>query len=73
MHFLPRRTVLSALVACLVVPLPGFAQTGYANQPIKLIVPFPPAGGTDIVARLMAEKVQAGTGWNFVVDNRAGA
>ncbi|WP_427915630.1 Bug family tripartite tricarboxylate transporter substrate binding protein [Ramlibacter sp. MMS24-I3-19] len=49
------------------------AQTGYASQPIKLIVPFPPAGGTDLVGRLIAEKVQSDTGWTFVIDNRAGA
>jgi tripartite-type tricarboxylate transporter receptor subunit TctC len=49
------------------------AQSGYPSQPIKVIVPFPPAGGTDVVARLVVEKVRAATGWTFVVDNKAGA
>ncbi|WP_280152021.1 tripartite tricarboxylate transporter substrate binding protein [Piscinibacter sp. XHJ-5] len=49
------------------------AQSGYPSQPIKVIVPFPPAGGTDVVARLVVEKVRAATGWTFIVDNKAGA
>lgn len=49
------------------------AQSGYPGQPIKVIVPFPPAGGTDVVARLVVEKVRAATGWTFIVDNKAGA
>ncbi len=49
------------------------AQVAYPNQPIKVIVPFPPAGGTDVVARLVVEKLRANTGWTFVVDNKAGA
>ena len=49
------------------------AQSGYPSQPIKGIVPFPPAGGTDVVARLVVEKVRAATGWTFIVDNKAGA
>ncbi|WP_326541799.1 Bug family tripartite tricarboxylate transporter substrate binding protein [Pseudorhodoferax sp.] len=49
------------------------AQPAYPDQPIRLVVPFPPAGGTDAVARLLAEKMRVATGWNFVVENRAGA
>ena len=49
------------------------AQTAYPNQPIKVIVPFPPAGGTDVVTRLVLEKIRAATNWTFVVDNKAGA
>jgi len=49
------------------------AQAGYPDQAIKVIVPFPPAGGTDVVTRLATEKVRANTGWTFVVDNKAGA
>jgi tripartite-type tricarboxylate transporter receptor subunit TctC len=36
-------------------------------------VPFPPGGGTDVVARLLVDKLRASTGWTFVVDNKAGA
>ena len=51
----------------------SYAQSAYPSQPIKVIVPFPPAGGTDVVARLVVDKVRAATGWTFVVDNKAGA
>lgn len=68
-----RHSCFLALFACLAAPLSSFAQTAYASQPIKLIVPFPPAGGTDLVSRLIADKLQTGTGWTLVVDNRPGA
>ena len=49
------------------------AQSGYPTGPIKVVVPFPPAGGTDVVTRLLTEKVRAATGWSLVVDNKPGA
>ena len=49
------------------------AQGAYPGQPVKVIVPFPPAGGTDVVTRLLVDKVRAATGWTFIVDNKAGA
>ncbi|UBB15377.1 Bug family tripartite tricarboxylate transporter substrate binding protein [Comamonas odontotermitis] len=49
------------------------AQTPYPNQPIKLIVPFPPGGGTDAVARMVLDKIRIGTGWTLIVENKAGA
>jgi tripartite-type tricarboxylate transporter receptor subunit TctC len=49
------------------------AQPTYPNQPIKVMVPFPPGGGTDVVTRLLTEKMRAATNWTFVVDNKAGA
>jgi tripartite-type tricarboxylate transporter receptor subunit TctC len=49
------------------------AQAAYPSQPIKVMVPFPPGGGTDVVARLLTEKMRSSTGWTFVVDNKAGA
>lgn len=48
-------------------------QAAYPNQPIKVIVPFPPGGGTDVVTRLLVDKMRESTGWTFVVDNKAGA
>src|SRR3954465_5537151 len=48
------------------------AQTNPAG-PFKLIVPFPPGGGTDVLSRLLANKIGMGTGWTFVIDNRPGA
>ena len=49
------------------------AQTGWPQKPMRLIVPFPPGGGTDMTSRLVAEKLTSGSGWTVVIDNRAGA
>jgi tripartite-type tricarboxylate transporter receptor subunit TctC len=46
---------------------------GYPNKPVKVIVPYPPGGPTDIVARSVAQKLSEQTGQQFVVDNRGGA
>jgi tripartite-type tricarboxylate transporter receptor subunit TctC len=65
------RITCAALLAA--TTLAALAQGAYPNQPIKVTVPFPPAGGTDVVTRFAIEKVRASTGWTFVVDNKAGA
>lgn len=49
----------------------GFAQT-YPARPIRLIVPYPPGGGTDLVARLLGQKILAATGQPVVVENKPG-
>jgi hypothetical protein len=45
----------------------------WPSKPIRLVVPFPPGGGTDIIAREVSQKVAAATGWTFVIDNKPGA
>ena len=55
---------------------PAQAQTSaaaYPSKPIRLIVPFPPGGGTDILSRLVATKLTEQVKWTVVADNRAGA
>jgi tripartite-type tricarboxylate transporter receptor subunit TctC len=42
-------------------------------KPIRIVVPFPPGGGTDIIARETSERVSKATGWTFVIDNKPGA
>jgi tripartite-type tricarboxylate transporter receptor subunit TctC len=61
-----------AVLAALVLAAPAGAQT-YPARPIRLIVPFPPGGGTDAVSRLVAQELQKSTGWTIVIENKAGA
>jgi tripartite-type tricarboxylate transporter receptor subunit TctC len=64
-----RHTLSFALL--LAAPLGAWAQT-YPSKPVKLIVPFAPGGTTDLVARIVSERVSAALGQTMIVENRAG-
>ena len=66
-----RKTLLAALAAALVAPL-AIAQP-YPSKPVRMIVGFPPGGGTDVVARVISQKLSEWYGQTVVVENRAGA
>jgi tripartite-type tricarboxylate transporter receptor subunit TctC len=66
-----RRLIAIAFAALL--PLHAFAQDAYPSKPIKLLVPFPPAGGTDSLSRAIAQSMNTNTKWVFVVENKPGA
>jgi tripartite-type tricarboxylate transporter receptor subunit TctC len=66
-----KRTLLGILLSA--VAITSFAQQDYPNKPIRLVVPFPPGGGTDILARVVANKLSPATKGTVVVDNRPGA
>src|SRR6476659_8175023 len=62
------------LLACLLATAHlALAQDTWPSRPLRLILPFPPGGGTDILGRLIAERLSASLGQPVVVENRGGA
>jgi tripartite-type tricarboxylate transporter receptor subunit TctC len=75
-RFFTRRSMaLATAAALLALAAPGaFAQgPAYPAKPITMVVPFPPGGPTDLVARVLAQKIGEQMGQSILVDNRAGA
>ena len=63
---------LAPLLALGLIATAAHAQT-YPEKPIRMVIPFPPGGGTDILGRLMAQKLTESNKWTIVPDNKAGA
>src|SRR5215471_4923626 len=75
MSIVHRRSLLAGIAAASVTA-PAIVRAQGAGDwpkgPIKFIVPFPPGGSTDPVARIIQAKLVESTGWNVIVDNRPG-
>lgn len=81
-HSTAKRLRLAVLVVCTGLGFSSPALTqgvaqpkshNYPNKPVRLIIPWPAGGGTDIVARIIVQKMSEDLGQTFVIDNRAGA
>jgi tripartite-type tricarboxylate transporter receptor subunit TctC len=74
---LARRTLLSTSLSLVAAMLPATWQNAaaqaYPSRPVKIIVPFPAGGTTDVVARILAQRLTESMGQTFVVENRGGA
>jgi tripartite-type tricarboxylate transporter receptor subunit TctC len=68
-----RRALLGAAAMALLGPSRALAQAPYPNRPVRILVPFAPGGGADIVSRMLAPHLQQALGQSFFVENRAGA
>ncbi len=69
-----RRTFIAAAGAlALGAALGARAEDAYPTKPIRILVPFPPAGGTDVLSRAIAHAITLNTQWSFVIENRPGA
>ena len=64
--------IVAAAAGALLGPLFAAAQS-YPTKPIRLIVPYPPGGGSDVAARVVAQELGSSLGQNVIVDNRPGA
>ncbi|WP_424968787.1 Bug family tripartite tricarboxylate transporter substrate binding protein [Dinoroseobacter sp. S375] len=69
-----RRTLLAVTAASIAaLATPTLAETSWPERPVRILVSFPPGGSSDLVARLLSEKLSDALGQQFVVENKPGA
>jgi tripartite-type tricarboxylate transporter receptor subunit TctC len=71
-----RQSLLQAIGTAALVLMTGatFAQgSAYPDKPIRFVVPYPPGGGTDVIARIVQDRLRAALGQSIVIENRGGA
>ena len=72
-HCWTNHVMLFMALAMTWAALPALAQSAYPTRPVKLIAPFPPGGSSDVLARLLAQKLTESLGQPVAVENRPGA
>ena len=73
MRFVQRSWKSLCLVSCAFCLAGTSGAADYPAKPVRMVVPFAPGGGADLVGRVLAQKLSASLRQQFVVDNRAGA
>jgi tripartite-type tricarboxylate transporter receptor subunit TctC len=61
------------LLVAMVAGAPSLAQTNYPSRAVRIVAPFPPGQGTDVIARLIAQQLSTAMGQSFYVENKPGA
>ena len=72
-RLIPRCLAAAVLAVATLAGAAPASAAAYPERPINLVVPMPPGGGTDVVSRLLAERLGVATGWSLVVQNKPGA
>jgi tripartite-type tricarboxylate transporter receptor subunit TctC len=72
-HARPSAGAMLIAAAAAALPVSASAQTTWPTRPVRLIVPFPPGGGSDVIARVVGARLSSRLGQQVVIDNRAGA
>jgi len=67
------KSFLSLLLLCAIPTSALFAQNNFPDRPIKMIVPYPPGGTTDVIARNIAQALSEKLGVSIIIENKAGA
>ncbi len=67
-----RRLICLAASALALAPLHVAAEAAYPDKPVRFVVPYPPGGGTDVIARIVQGKLQAQLGQTIIIENRGG-
>jgi tripartite-type tricarboxylate transporter receptor subunit TctC len=68
-----RRLAFAIAAICTLTASAAWAQASYPSKPVRLIVPWPPGGGADVITRLLSPKLSEALGQQVIVDNRGGA